>query len=163
MATVKDVLRQGVEFGNMLVEAYLGDLTDQDLLVRSVPGSNHIAWQLGHIICGTRHMLRELGREAPELPPEFTAAYTKETSSIDDPAKFATKEEYLRRLAEMKAAMLAAIDQTPEETLDQPGPESMQEYAPTVSAALIVLSNHWMMHAGQFVPIRRKLGKPPLF
>jgi len=26
-----------------------------------------------------------------------------------------------------------------------------------------VLGSHWMMHAGQFVPIRRKLGKPPLF
>jgi len=63
----------------------------------------------------------------------------------------------------MKAATLAAIDATPESSLDQPGPESMREYAPTVSAALLILGTHWLMHAGQFVPIRRKLGKPALF
>ena len=27
----------------------------------------------------------------------------------------------------------------------------------------MLLGTHWLMHAGQFVPIRRKLGKPPLF
>jgi len=27
----------------------------------------------------------------------------------------------------------------------------------------MLLGNHPVMHAGQFVPIRRKLGKPPLF
>jgi hypothetical protein len=115
------------------------------------------------MICGTQHMLRVLGCKSPELPPAFTAAYTKETSSSDDPAKFATKADYQRRLADMKAAMLAAIDATPENSLDQPGPESMREYAPTVCAALGILGSHWIMHSGQFVPIRRKLGKPPLF
>ena len=47
--------------------------------------------------------------------------------------------------------------------LDKPGPESMREYAPTVASVLMLLGSHWLMHAGQFVPIRRKLGKPPLF
>ena len=26
-----------------------------------------------------------------------------------------------------------------------------------------LLGTHWLMHVGQFVPIRRKLGKSPLF
>jgi len=39
----------------------------------------------------------------------------------------------------------------------------MREYAPTVASVLMLLGTHWLMHAGQFVPIRRKLGKPALF
>jgi hypothetical protein len=39
----------------------------------------------------------------------------------------------------------------------------MRQYAPTVGIVLMLLGSHGLMHAGQFVPIRRKLGKPPLF
>jgi len=39
-----------IELSHMITQAYLGDFTDADLLVRSVPGSNHAAWQLGHTI-----------------------------------------------------------------------------------------------------------------
>ena len=46
--TAKDVMRQVVEFSHVVVRAYVEDLTDAELMVRSVPGSNHIAWQLGH-------------------------------------------------------------------------------------------------------------------
>jgi len=159
----KDVLRQVVEFGDMVTRAYVEDLSDADLLVRSVPGTNHIAWQLGHMISGTAHMLGELGRKAPALPEGFQAAHGKETASSDDPAKFATKATYLALMQAMKAASLAAIDATPENALDQPAPESMREYAPTVGSALCMLGGHWLMHAGQFVPVRRKLSKAPLF
>jgi len=163
MATPKDVVRQAVEFGHVVAQAYIGDLNDKDLLVRSVPGTNHIAWQLGHIIISLQGMLAALGHKPPELPKNFEAAYTKETASSDDPSKFASKDEYVRLLDQMKAASLAAIDKTPDSALDQPGPEDMRAYAPTVSSVLLLLGNHILMHTGQWVPIRRKLGHPPLF
>ncbi len=163
MMDAKGVLRQVVEFGDMLAHAYVDDLSEADLLVRAVPGSNHIAWQLGHMIAGTAQMLGELGHKAPALPEGFLASYGKETASSDDPKKFSTKATYLALMQEMKAASLAAIDATPESALDQPGPESMREYAPTVASGLCMLGGHVLMHVGQFVPIRRKLGKAPLF
>jgi hypothetical protein len=161
--TAKDILQQIVEFNHMVTQYYLSDLTDADLLVRSVPGSNHIAWQMGHMITGTQHMIKELGQAAPDLPAGFAESYTKETSGSDDPTKFAKKAEYLALAEQMKTASLKAIDATPDSTLDQPGPESMRQYAPTVASALVLLGNHWLMHSGQFVSIRRKLGKKPLF
>ncbi len=159
----KGVLRQVVELSHMITRAYVDDLTDADLFVRSVPGANHIAWQLGHMVSGTQQMLAMLGHPSPALPEGFVAAHSAQTSSVDDAAKFATKDEYLGLLEQMKAAALAAIDATPESALEQPGPEAMREYAPTVAAALGVVGMHGTMHAGQFIPIRRKLGKPPLF
>jgi hypothetical protein len=65
--------------------------------------------------------------------------------------------------AKAKAASLAALDSIPESKLDDPGPENMREYAPTVAAVLTMVGTHWLMHAGQFVAVRRKLGKAPLF
>jgi hypothetical protein len=159
----KDALRQGIEFCHLVTRMYIADLEDAQLLVRAVPGTNHIAWQLGHLIRSTRQMVAALGHQPPALPDGFEAAYTKDTAAFDDPARFATTTEYLALADQMKAASLAAVDATPEEQFDAPGPEEMREYAPTVAAVLTLLGTHWLMHAGQFVPIRRVLGKPPLF
>ncbi len=161
--TPKDVFRQVLDSGDMLLRAYVGDMSDADLLVRSVPGSNHAAWQLGHMLAGTSRMLTALGHPAIDLPEGFAAAHSPETSASDDAARFATKAEYLALLDKAKAAVLAAIAATPDAKLDSPAPELMRRYAPTVGAALMMLGGHWLMHSGQFVPIRRKLGRPPLF
>lgn len=159
----KHVIRQVIEFCHVVARAYVQDLSDADLLVRSVPGTNHVAWQLGHMISGTRGMIAALGREAPPLPEGFEAAHGKETAASDDPSTFASKDRYLELLEQVKAASLAAVDATPEGDLEKPGPESMREYAPTVASVLTLLGTHLLMHAGQFVPVRRKLGKPALF
>jgi hypothetical protein len=159
----KDAIRQVVEFGDAVTRMYIGDLSDADLLVRSVPTANHVAWQLGHVLAGDRHMLQALGQPAPDLPPGFEEAHGKGAAACDDPARFATKEQYLALMDQMKAAILNAVDAVPEESLDQPGPESMRQYAPTVGSVLLLLGNHPLMHAGQYVPIRRKLGKAPMF
>lgn len=161
--TTKDLLRHSIEFGYRVTLGFVEDLTDAELLVRSVPGANHIAWQLGHMIASVRRMLAALGRLAPELPADFEAAHTKETAASDDPAKFLTKAEYLALMSQMKTASLAAVDATPEAELDAPAPEPMRRRMPTVGVVLMMLGSHWLVHAGQFVPIRRKLGKPPLF
>ena len=163
MSTAKNLLRQSIEMGHFVTRAYVEDLTDAELLVRSVPGSNHIAWQLGHLIGSMRVFLKALGQPAPDVPAGFEASYTRDSAASNDPAKFATKAQYLLLMDQMKAASLAAVDATPESDLDKPGPESMREYAPTVGSVLMLLGTHWLMHAGQFVPIRRKLGKPAMF
>jgi hypothetical protein len=159
----KDAVRQIVEMSHTIVRSYVEDLSEADLLVRSVPGSNHIAWQMGHMITGTQKMIGWLGLPPPELPAGFAERHGKETAGSDDPAAFDRKADYLALAERVKAATLAAVDTTAEADLDRPGPEPMREYAPTVGSVLMILGTHWLMHAGQFVPIRRKLGKGPMF
>jgi len=158
----KDAIKNVVEFCHMVTTMYVQDLEPEDLFVRSVPNTNHIAWQLGHLIASDHQMLSELGYTAPDLPENFAAAHTTETAGSDEPASFHTKDEYLALEDQMKAAALAAIDATLDADLDKPAPESMRGYAPTVAAVLTMVGTHWLLHAGQFVPIRRKIGKPPL-
>jgi hypothetical protein len=158
----KKLIGEVIEMGHLLIRMYVSDLTDAELLVRSVPGANHAAWQLGHLVAGVPFVLDGLGRAAPELPEGFEAAHSAETAASDYPAGFLKKDEYLALFDQMKAASLAAVDETPDEQLDLPGSESMREYAATVASALMLLGMHPLMHAGQLVPIRRKLGKPAM-
>ena len=159
----KDIIKNVAEFSWMLVRSYVDDFTDAELMTRPVPEANHVAWQLGHMIGGTREMLTMLGHPSPELPAGFAEAHGREAAKSDDPKKFATKAQYLALGEQMKAATLTAIDATPDGDLDKPAPEAMRGYAPTVGAVLVLLGTHRLMHAGQFVPIRRKLGRKPLF
>src|SRR5215472_15610268 len=144
---------------------YLADLSDADLLVRPAPGANHIAWQLGHLVAAEVLLAQPQfpDVEYPALSPGFMTQYGKEGASDDDRFHFLGKKEYLdmfkdvRELTKTKAAKLADAD------LDRPTKGDMAKFAPTLGALLLALSNHTLMHAGQFTVVRRKLGKPILF
>src|SRR5690242_5905574 len=80
-----------------LVNWFLSDLSDADLLVRPVPGANHIAWQLGHLIdVECRLMASHLpGTAFPELPEGFREKHTRDNAGSDRAEEFLKKEEYL--------------------------------------------------------------------
>jgi hypothetical protein len=59
--TAKGILRQSIEFGHRVTWGIVEDLTDAALLLRSVPGASHIAWQLGHSIDSTRRLRSRRG------------------------------------------------------------------------------------------------------
>jgi hypothetical protein len=161
--SLKTHIRWLVEQCHWITGSYVQDLTDADLMLRPVPGMNHIAWQMGHLIASTEKMLEWVGQPGPALPAGFVEAHSKEMAACDDPKKFASKDVYLDLAAKAKAASLAAIDAIPESKLDDPVPEAMRDYAPTVAAVLTMVGTHWLMHAGQFIAVRRKLGKPAMF
>ena len=160
--TAKDVIRHSMELSRSVLIQYLADLSDEDLMIRPVPGANHIAWQLGHlIIC--ENGLAEIGYPMPALPEGFAESYAKETAGCDDPAKFHTKPQYLELLEQQRAAAMAHLEALPDAELDKPGPEEARAYAPTVAAIFNSLGLHDMMHAPQITVLRRKLGRPLLF
>lgn len=156
----KDLIKNSLTMSNEILNAYLGDLEDADLMVRAVPGTNHAAWQLGHLISSERHMLTGAGVTMPALPDGFEECYTKETSASDDASKFHKKGEYLTLMEEQRKATLAGLEAMSDADLDRPTPEEMHAYAGTVGIAFNMVAIHVMMHAPQLVAIRRKLGKP---
>lgn len=160
----REAIKTSMGMPDMICQAYLGDLTDADLLVRPVEGANHIAWQLGHLIVSEHGLIEDIcPGTMPALPDGFAEKYTKETSESDDAAQFHTKDEYLKLAAEQRAGTLAALDATGDEGLEAPSPENLQQIGANVAAIFSMQPTHWTMHAGQWAVIRRKLGKPPLF
>ncbi|MBK8916040.1 MAG: DinB family protein [Phycisphaerales bacterium] len=158
--TPQDALKLGLDSANFLMTTYLGDMTDDELRMRPLPGMNHIAWQLGHLIVSECEMAGAVGAKMPELPAGFAEAHKMEAAKSDNSAQFATKQAYIDLYAKVRAAALAALAATPSAKLTEPSPEKMRSYAPTVAAVYALLGTHQMMHVGQWVALRRKLNKP---
>jgi hypothetical protein len=148
-----------------LMNSVLADMGDADLLVRPVPGANHIAWQLGHLISSEGHLLKDVlpGLAPAELPAGFAQQHGKETQMVDPPKGFLSKSAYVELYNKARGATLAAVDKLSDADLDRPAPGPLVKLAPTLGALLLMVSTHDMMHGGQFSVVRRKLGKPVLF
>ncbi len=164
MSTATNVIRTSLETSTFVVNAYLDDLEDKDLLLRPVETANHIAWQLGHLIAAENKMTNAIcPGSMPDLPEGFAERYTKETAAGDDPSQFHSKAEYLELMQQQRAATLAALEKLSDEDLEKPSPEEMREYVPTVGGVMALHGTHAMMHAGQWTVIRRQLGRQPMF
>ena len=160
----KEAIRMSIKHADIIVDGYLEDLSDADLLVRPVPGANHIAWQLGHLIQSEHDMLEMVAPGSmPELPEGFKQKHTSDTAGSDDPKAFLKKDEYQRLRRQQRAGTLAALETMSTDSLTKPGPEPMRDYFPTVADIVGGQSSHWLMHAGQWAVVRRKLGRKPLF
>jgi hypothetical protein len=170
---IRQAIRSSLTASDFVVGAYLADLTPAEMLARPVPGVNHIAWQLGHLIKADRHLVEqccaalgraELGRESVfgPLPAGFAERHTKETAGSDNPADFLTKEEYLAIKEQVRGDILRLVEKLEPADFDQPVTK-VPPFLKTVGETLNFLGGHWLMHAGQWTVTRRHLGRPPLF
>jgi hypothetical protein len=148
-----------------LLNQYIADLSDADLMVRPAPGANHIAWQLGHLVGAESYLVSPQLPDAPypALPPGFAEKYDKKTAGDDSPAHFLRKAQYLEMFNGARDVTKAAVTKLSDADLDKPTTGNMAQFAPTLGTLLMLVSNHTLMHAGQFTVVRRKLGKPVLF
>jgi uncharacterized damage-inducible protein DinB len=160
---VKDAIRASANLSSHVLKTYVGDLEDSELMQRPSEGSNHLAWQLGHLISAEVQLLQSIrpGYEV-ELPAGFSEAHAKENCGSDDAATFWSKQAYLDLFAQVRQASLKALAECPATDLDNPAPEPFREHFPTVGDLFTLIANHPMMHAGQFAVARRRLGKPVL-
>ena len=161
--TGRDAIQSALGSTKFLVTRYLDELSDADLLVRPVPGANHIAWQLGHLIVAERNMSQGHlpGAAYPELPAGFAERHKKETASSD--TGFGTKAEYLDLFNKVRQTTMDALAKLSDADLDKPTTGQMAKFAPKLGNLFLLQANHALMHGGQFSVVRRKLGKPVLF
>ncbi len=156
-----DAIKTTMSLSSMVLSSYFNDLTDAELLRRPGPGCNHLAWQLGHLISSECDLLNSLcAGAAPELPAGFVKNHSKDMKNSDDPKNFCSKDEYAALFEKVHAATEKALAQQSAADFDKPAPEKWREMFPTAGAIWCLIATHGMMHAGQFVPVRRALGKP---
>src|SRR5262249_35875334 len=99
----------------------------------------------------------------PPLPSGFADKYKKETAKLDSPEAFHPKSVYTSVFEQQRAGTLKALDKLTDADLDKASPEQFKDYAPTSGDLMVLQGVHWLMHAGQWAIVRRKLGKQPLF
>lgn len=163
--SLKAQLKQSIGFSDMIMEKYLADLPPEAFFARPVAGMNHVAWQLGHLISVERRVVEAVKPgSSPALPEGFDAQHAKATQALDDPAAFPTKDQYLAAWKAQREATKAALETMTDEELAQPHPvESIRHLCPTVGAVFNLTAQHALLHAGQFVPVRRKVALPIAF
>ncbi len=159
----KQLILSNLRQADFTVDGYLADLTDAEMLVRPVPGANHIAWQVGHLIASEAYLVGQVDPAfVNPLPQGFAEKFTKETAQLETPEAFFNKAEYFRLGKEVRAATLASLERLPEGEFDKPA-KKVPPLAKTVADVFLLVAGHWLMHAGQWAVTRRKLGRPPLF
>lgn len=160
----QDSIRYSLGMANMICSSYLGDLSDEDLMVRAVEGSNHIKWQLGHLLSAQNRMINAVTPgKLPELPAGFGDKFSKETAASDNSADFPSKDELMTLYRQQHDSLMAAAGELTDEVMNQAAPERMAQIAKTAGEVYAFQPTHWVMHAGQWAILRRKLGRPPLF
>jgi uncharacterized damage-inducible protein DinB len=158
--SAKDIIRHSMSMSDSIINAYLGDLSDAELRIRPIEGMNTIAWQLGHLIGSERYFVEQIKPGAsPPLPADFDEGHGRNAFSQDDPSKLYSREKYQELWKAQRAATLAVLDSLSEADLDRKD-EKFPPFAPTAGELLNMCGAHPIMHCGQFVAVRRKLGKP---
>lgn len=159
----KSAIKETFRISNMVLNSYISDLTDEELMRRPGAGCNHVAWQLGHLISSECGLLNRIqAGAAPKLPDGFEAKHAKDNKDNDNSDDFLTKQEYIDLASKVHDAVIACLDAYPESKLDDPSPEHFRSMFPTMESMFLLIATHSMMHAGQLVPVRRELGKPVL-
>ena len=159
----KDAIRSSTNLSNLVINTYISDLDDADLMRRPGVGCNHLAWQLGHIIASEVHLLESVAPgQGIKLPDGFAEAHSKDQCNNDDPAGFLDKTTYVELFARVRTASMAGLDAYAEADLDKPSPTDFRDFCPTMGDMFMLIATHPLMHAGQFAVVRRQLGKPIL-
>jgi hypothetical protein len=159
----KQAIRSSLNASDYLVSRYLEDITPEELLARPVSGANHIAWQLGHLISSERYLAEAAAPGSmPELPDGFRDKHSKEKAASENADDYLSKDEYLKLAKEVRAATLAALDKLSDADLDKPVTR-VPPFCKTAGDCFVLIGPHWSSHAGQWVVLRRKLGRPVMF
>ena len=154
----REAIKGSLDMADLVCTSYLNDLSDSDLMQRPHPECNHVNWQVGHLIVAENQMMEGIAPgKMPALPAGMAEKYTKDTAASDDAGQFASKDELLAAHKAQRAATLEVLAGLSDEDMDK---ETGVDYAPTVGAMVRMQAEHWMMHCGQWVIVRRATGKP---
>lgn len=160
----KDAVRATMITADFMVENYLSDITPQEMMIRPAPGANHLAWQLGHLISAETRLVETASPGSmPPLPAGFADRHSKNTAASDNPGDFLSKDEYLKLAKTVRAATLQSLDKMSEADFDQPVSGRLPPFVKRAGDCFLTVGGHWILHAGQWVVLRRYLGRDRKF
>jgi hypothetical protein len=160
----KDSIRSSLRISDFLVQGYLADITPDEMMLRPVPEANHIAWQLGHLISAERHLVEAAAPNSmPALPDGFAERHRRDGTASDNQSEYLSKDEYIRLAKEVRAGTLQVLDRFSDADFDKPVTARVPPFVLCAGDCFATIGPHWSLHAGQWVVIRRKLGRARMF
>jgi hypothetical protein len=140
------------------------DLSDEQMCLQSLPGENHPAWILGHLLLGDIYLLSMLaGQGLSEDFPDLLSRYGPGSTPRQGGAMYEAKAVLVERLFQTDALRCEAVRQKTLEELRQPIPDAVLAQAqPTIGHHLQTLVFHEGHHGGQLSSWRKAQGLSPI-
>ncbi len=159
MGSLSILSRTGFMLADFLLEKYLEDMTDQDLLVPIDGLINNWNSQLAHLINSEVFHIGSLGYgQDIQLSDAFLKIYADQQT----PGKqkdYLSKEELLREQRSVRNQSLAILDAIPETDHYRAPPETLAYFAKDIHGVFTGEVAHWSHHLSQLAIIRKHLGK----
>lgn len=145
-------------------ELLVADIADANFTAQPVPGTNHPAWILCHLIYAADGAVGLLGGEKL-TDADWGAKYGRDSKLSGERSGYPPRDEILRlfRATHARARELAA--QADPERMQRPNPNArLREQLPTIGDMVtFLLTGHLGVHLGQLSAWRRMRGLPALF
>jgi hypothetical protein len=160
----KDAVRSSLRISDFLVQGYLADITPEELMLRPVRDANHIAWQLGHLIAAERHLVEAAAAGSmPPLPDGFAERHRRDEPVSDNRADYLSKDKYMQLAKQIRDATLQVLDSFSDDDFAKPVTARVPPFVKSAGDCFATIGPHWSLHAGQWVVIRRALGRKRMF
>ncbi len=104
-----------------MIDMFLKDFSDADMLFRPAKTANHAIWQMGHLANSVRGMVTTCDPSVA-FPFEDDTRFGKSKASIDDPAFFPSKAELLGRFDQAMDIAAAWVAKLSDADLAKPTP-----------------------------------------
>ncbi|MDP1562290.1 MAG: DinB family protein [Pirellulaceae bacterium] len=130
------------------------------------PYCSHIAWQVGHIAMAEYGLMlfRQRGRAEVDLelmPGSFRKRFAKGSAPSSDRTGYPTPAEIRQQLDKIHAQVLLEVPGFSIASLDEPLDPPTAGF-PTKYGAMLMASQHEMIHCGQIGVLRRLMGRSPV-
>jgi len=163
MATAKEVLFNQFQMGQMLIEQFTADLSQEEFFKIPAEGANHPAWILGHIATSEDSMANDVIGKPKRLPESIHELFKMGTTSQSDASKYPTRDELIDMFKNSRANAVEALSTFDDAKWNDPSPEGWnKEFFPTISSVWSMMGIHQFWHIGQLTVCRAALKKKPV-
>ncbi len=161
----KEYIQHSLEQTKQWSLALLMDMKDNPTQYPTPKGGNHPLWVLGHVIFAESRIIHGYIEGTASPLDSWAEKFGGGTEPSQDASAYPSYDEILSHLESVRAHTLEVLNGLSEEDLAKPSraPEDRQAFFGTIAQIFIMLTHHWVFHAGQVADARKAAGKPPLF
>ncbi len=164
MATAKDVLIHQLQMGQMLIEQFTADLTQEEFFQLPAEGANHAGWVMGHLAVSEDSMANDLLGKPKQLPESIHDLFKMGTKSQPDASIYPSRDELIEMFKNSRAHAMEALTTFDDAKWDDPSPEGMDKnFFPTNGSMWSMMGVHQFWHIGHLTVCRAALKKKPIF
>lgn len=160
MASAIDVLIAQLQSGKTFFDMFTSDLSDEEYFQLPCNGSNHVAWNVGHIACSEDSITAQLTGTTPRIAEATNVLFKGGSTCLADASKYPPRKEIDTHFRDSRSRTVEALLSFDTSKWGLPSPERwLKSPFPTIGALWGLQGTHQFWHLGQITVCRQAMGK----